>query len=298
MKRPIAIPGILALLLVTASARGAEPAWQASSEPVVRKGRGAAAKRARKPCVLRVGNSYRMWFEGYWGKQDIALAESDDGVHWRPYAHSEPVLHWTRGEGLVGGPAVLRDNRGVYHLWYTYNPENKWGGGRMVGYATSVDGIDWQRFRGNPVISNTDDGVARNPSTLSVLKHGGTYHMWMSGPGIYYATSANGIDLRAHGEVRLDKEFPGAILAPKVIRHRGRFLMAFHNYDWDKRQGTLRFATSDDGRTWTTGFLPPLEDAAGPSELLQIDGRWHVFFTRKWQIWSATIPANAGADTE
>jgi hypothetical protein len=212
-------------------------------------------------------------------------------VDWQPYAHYEPVLHWTRGEGLVGGPGVLRDDLGIYHLWYSYHPENKWGSGREIGYARSIDGIRWERFGGNPVLSGGGEDVCRNPDRISVLEHDGLYHMWTSGPHIFYATSKNGIDWDADGKVAFDKDMQDMALAPKAVIVDGRFLMSFHTYDWDKRCGTLRFAASTDGRNWTTGFLPPLQDATAPSQLPRIDGKWTVFFTRRFAIWAATIPA-------
>ncbi len=277
-----------------APARGAgKPAWRVSGEPVVRNGWGAGALRVRQPTVLRVGDRYRMWFEGYWGKQDIALAESPDGQTWTPYAHCSPVLHWTRGEGLVGGPAVLRDGDGTYRMWYTFHPENKWGGGRRVGCARSRDGIRWERFGGNPILPAGAEGMAPNPAGLSVVRRDGLYHLWMAGPGIFHATSRDGIDWQAHGKIAVDRKLPGAMLSPNVVVRDGRFVMAFHTYDWDKKLGTVRFATSADGMRWTTGFLPPLTDAVSPSQLLRAGEDWVVFFTRRFEIWSASIPAGA-----
>lgn len=48
------------------------------------------------PAVVRVGNRYRMWYVGSNGETrkgttHIGLAESDDGINWRPH-EGNPVL--------------------------------------------------------------------------------------------------------------------------------------------------------------------------------------------------------------
>ncbi len=267
-----------------------EGQWRVSSAPVIRAGWGSGSKRVRDPFVFKDADAYRMYFSGYWGKQDVLMAESVDGVSWKTYAHCEPVLHWTRGAGLPGGAAVLRDDDGAYRMWYTFHPEGTWGGGREIGCAVSPDGIRWKRFAGNPILGRDAEGICRNPSSLSVVRRDGTYHLWMSGPGICHATSTDGIDWRIHGSIEIDKDLPGALLSPGVIVEDGAFVMAFHNYDWDKKKGTLGFAGSTDGRHWKCGYLPPLENATGPSPLVRVDKDWAVYFCRRFEIWAARIP--------
>lgn len=163
------------------------------------------------PQVLWDGTTYRMW---YFGDNDnlsnggsFGLATSTDGINWTRNA-SNPVL--TPGAGsawdnlFIESPAVVYDN-GTYYMAFTgidiasYN--------NRIGVATSVNGINWTKYSGNPVVSQgnspsfDDFGVA----TPSILKNGNVFQIWYNGasiddivtnppfdkPGIGYATSSN-----------------------------------------------------------------------------------------------------------
>ena len=60
----------------------------------------------------------------------------------------------------------------TYHLWYT--GYTGWDILRL-GYATSPDGVNWNRYPGNPLLS--DDWV----EDMCVLKDGDTYYMVCEG---------------------------------------------------------------------------------------------------------------------
>jgi len=94
--------------------------------------------------VLKEGDRYRMWFS-WRPRKSLALVESRNGVDW-----NEPVLVLepnpaTGWEDLVNRPVVLRRPDG-YHLWYSgMNREQSW-----IGYATSPDGVTWERRSDTP----------------------------------------------------------------------------------------------------------------------------------------------------
>jgi predicted GH43/DUF377 family glycosyl hydrolase len=94
-------------------------------------------------------------------------------------------------------------------MWYTaFNA----AGVYAIGYATSLDGVTWNKHLGNPVLTKGglgawDSQYIREPS---VVKVGGTYHMFYSGTDnwprfkIGHATSPDHLDARpgqpgAHG---------------------------------------------------------------------------------------------------
>lgn len=96
--------------------------------------------------VLDEDDRYSMYFS-WRPKSAIALATSNDGVRW-----SEPTLvlgprdgGW---EGRVNRPAVLRRD-GVIHLWYTGQTKTH----SFIGYATSEDGVHFERIGDQPVLS-------------------------------------------------------------------------------------------------------------------------------------------------
>lgn len=68
---------------------------------------------------------------------------------------------------------ILREGS-TYHLWYTgYDGTRE--GIKMLGYATSADGIHWTRFPHNPIYR--DHWV----EDMMVVKHGDTYYMFAEG---------------------------------------------------------------------------------------------------------------------
>ena len=67
-------------------------------------------------------------------------------------------------------------------MWY----DGVANGGRHVGLATSVDGIHFEKYAGNPVF--------RNAGAVDVKKVGGVYVMvWEGNNGTYWATSVDGL---------------------------------------------------------------------------------------------------------
>ena len=79
----------------------------------------------------------------------------------------------------VSHPTVIYAN-GLYRMWYSGND----GGSRYkIGYATSSDGLTWNKYSGNPVLDVGTSGKwdsyrAYSPTVLYI---GGTYHMWYAG---------------------------------------------------------------------------------------------------------------------
>jgi hypothetical protein len=163
---------------------------------------------------------YRMWYSG---KQDdtslasgnykVCYATSPNGINWTKYA-GNPVL--TAGSPadwnnlMITNVSVLLDND-TFKLWFAapdgYLNNQVTDGKGNIGYATSVDGINWTKYP-NPVLVA---GVGNSPDSAaiaepSVLKIGNTYHMWYSminswaieNFAVGYATSADGINWTKH----------------------------------------------------------------------------------------------------
>ncbi len=146
------------------------------------------------PTVIKDGATYKMWFHGCNSgnlKCSIGYATSSDGIAWSKYA-GNPVLEPTTGEWDASGlswPRVIK-NGITYHMWYLSDGK--------LGYATSLDGVHWNKSSSNPVLSVGWDGPLSGPP--GILLENGIYKMWLhSGSiaggtrGFGYAESTDGI---------------------------------------------------------------------------------------------------------
>lgn len=160
------------------------------------------------PCVLRDELGFTMYYSGRGvGSQGIGVAFSPDGVQWtRPHTEavfspSAPGTAWDDSE--VRAPWVLFDGV-TYKLWY--GGRGMWN---AVGYASSHDGVVWERLLA-PILS--PEFLEAVTGVPCVLRSGGSYRMWYAalhertsgwdGPvEIDYAQSRDGIDWTAHRTV-------------------------------------------------------------------------------------------------
>jgi predicted GH43/DUF377 family glycosyl hydrolase len=104
-----------------------------------------------RPVVLKRGSAFHMWYTGQaQGHSFIGYATSADGLTWTR-ASDHPVLRpdapWEKVATMC--PHVLWDGeKGIYRMWYSagdqYEPD-------AIGYATSTDGLTWQKSTSNPV---------------------------------------------------------------------------------------------------------------------------------------------------
>lgn len=111
-----------------------------------------------RPIVVHREDGYHMWYTGQAkGHSKIGYAKSTDGIHWvrqsvKPVLESS--LPW---EGVaVMCPDVLWDkDENKWKMWYSagtqYEPN-------AIGYATSADGMIWEKYSSNPVLK-PDPGI-------------------------------------------------------------------------------------------------------------------------------------------
>ena len=245
--------------------------------------------------VLRENADYRMWVS-WRPKRSIALVESKDGLHWstppKIVLGPRPESGW---EDEINRPVVLKRG-GLYHLWYTGQAK----GHSWIGYATSPDGVNWQRMSAQPVLSPElpwEKVAVMCPHVVweeTALK----FRMWYSGGeenepnAIGYATSPDG--------QRWTKDAANPIFTPdpqqawerhkvtacQVEKHGEWFLMFYIGFR-DEAHAQIGLARSRDGiANWQRHPANPIVRPA--------TGQWDhdacykpaaLFDGQRWLLW-------------
>jgi predicted GH43/DUF377 family glycosyl hydrolase len=232
------------------------------------------------PVILESG-VYRMWYTGWDGTVNVhfqvGLATSSDGVNWTREA-TNPVLALgspgTWDDESVAQAAVIKDG-GVYKMWYSGND----GSVGRIGYATSTDGISWNKDSLNNPVLEPDVGQwdGNFAHMCTVIKDGSTYKMWYSGANdfmtshrIGYATSTDGITwVKYAGNPVLEPVHAGTwddvqVWFPYVVKEGSTYRMWYGGYDgYSTRIG---YATSLDGISWQVQDDNPVLDLGGSGE--------------------------------
>jgi predicted GH43/DUF377 family glycosyl hydrolase len=171
-----------------------KPGWKKYPSPVL----GGKLGTCFDVCLLKDEGKFKMYFS-WRPKQSVALAESEDGIHW-----SEPAILLgptkTGWEDDINRPSVVKKD-GTYFMWYT----GQFDGHSSIGLATSANGLHWQR-RARPVLEPAQPWEKVAVMCPSVVWDPGThrFRMWFSGGEQYepdaigYATSADGIIWEKH----------------------------------------------------------------------------------------------------
>ena len=199
---------------------------------------------------------------------------------------------------------VLWDEEsGVFRMWYTgYDGERY-----AIGYAESADGLSWERYPGNPVLSPSGSEWDREGVGFPVVvRVGDRYYLYFTllkqarahrDAAIGLAISNDGLSWERMGPVLL----PGAAgewdaraaVSPEVfITEDGVWHMLYAGGrdfpgDPDGRWAILH-AESADGIHWQadpepliTGDLVGMEDALNPGALRLPDGTWWLCFSAR-----------------
>ncbi len=120
------------------------------------------------PTILKENDQWKMWYisgikweliaEKYEPIYVIKYAYSDDGITWqRPNITCIPQQHEYEA---FSRPCVLKLD-GVYHMWYCYRNSIDFRDGTgsyRIGYATSSNGIHWQRKDNEAGMTPSTDG--------------------------------------------------------------------------------------------------------------------------------------------
>ncbi|MBK7630156.1 MAG: hypothetical protein IPJ23_05555 [Ignavibacteriales bacterium] len=167
------------------------------------------------PFVIRENGQYKMWYSSSlqpdYNQCKIGYATSLDGIEWTKDTLHNPIFESGTDPWEAGGvmACYVMPVSGGYKIWYTGFTTALANGNLYIGYATSEDGISWQRDTiNNPVL---EPGVAGGwegkwvwyPEVLLIDE---IYYMGYAGSNIGFwaridvglATSSDGIEWTKH----------------------------------------------------------------------------------------------------
>ncbi len=193
-------------------------------------------------------------------------------------ADTEPVLDigasGTWDDTRVDRACIIKDG-GLYKMWYSGHN----GSNYQIGYATSNDGVLWEKYSGNPVLTAGSSGRFDEDNVMSpwVIKDGSTYKMWYSGSQtgpvwrIGYATSSDGISWTkfdgsetAQSVLDLGAGFDvHDVFHCTVIKNETDYFEMWYTGNDGSSNLAIGHAWSSDGESWTKNSANPVMDGTG-----------------------------------
>ena len=121
--------------------------------------------------------SCNTWVNENYPKYDIKLATSTDGKNWLQEGLTS--IKKKKNERAVARPSVLYEN-GIYKMWFCYE---KKVGRYKIGYAESIDGVNWKRKdnKANIYPGKKDELDSKMIAYPHVIKHKGLKYMFYNG---------------------------------------------------------------------------------------------------------------------
>ena len=204
---------------------------------------------------------------------------------------------------VTGTPSVLFIN-GKYHMWYAGNDPEPVG---SIGYASSLDGINWTKYEGNPVLvaEPTDGWNEKTVYEPNVIFVDSLFHMWYTSsndpllPGpcyIHHATSADGLNWSKDIDHNPGlSPGPGSSWDYKWVDSHCIIRVDTIYHMWyagcNLHGVRIGHATSPDGVNWTKDVNNPVLtfDALGSWEYPKTEGRVEgpnvVYDGSKFHLW-------------
>ncbi len=193
---------------------------------------------------------------------------------------------------------ILRED-GVYKLWYTgYDGTDD--GLRMLGYATSRDGIQWTRHARNPL--DREHWI----EDMMVVKEGGKYYLFAEGrhDRAHLFVSGDGLAWKRLGQldVRLKDGKPipdGPYGTPTAWREKETWYLFYERED----RG-IWLATSKDLKVWRNVQDEPVlspgpadydKDLVALNQIIKHKGRYYAYYHGsakagpKAKLWSTAV---------
>lgn len=253
--------------------------------------------------VMYEDGIFKMWYSA---STSIGYATSTNGITWTRYS-GNPVFSpsgvlSTFDKTYANRQFIYKDG-GIYYMYYNGFETNQSGTGK-IGLATSSDGITWNRYSSNPVLSPGAGWEDFSLYNTAVVKVGSIWYMLYEGKGnaagdntqiIGLATSTNGINWNKYtSNPIIRKGFAYSTnyaAAPNLIYNNGKFYIWIMDSDHRGRWSLIR-SQSTDAINWsfadTKEIYPQygweytsISDASNP---IEVSGSVYMYYITGNQV--------------
>ena len=153
-----------------------------SKAPLLRRTNSEPYNIVTGPSVMIDNSIWRMWYVSClgWVNEDLPMynvkyAESNDGINWERKGQV-CIDFQSLDEHSIARPFVIKEHE-KYKMWYSYK-----GSDYRIGYAESLDGINWERMDDQVGIDvSKDDFDSIMIEFPNVFKSNDKYYMIYSG---------------------------------------------------------------------------------------------------------------------
>lgn len=173
------------------------------------------------PCVIKVGDTYKMWYQGKSIDKKIGIfyAESADLISWvnhpgAVFEHIQDSADTGYRVGVQHPHVIYNQSSGEYQMWFSITHNSK----TVIEYAQSEDGLQWNVVDSGCVVPEYPwEGC--HVLYPMVLKDKEIYRLWYTGRSvggmwsIGYAESIDGVVWNKH-----KKPILSVVSLPKIIR--------------------------------------------------------------------------------
>jgi predicted GH43/DUF377 family glycosyl hydrolase len=199
-------------------------------------------------------------------------------------------------DGHVWNPAVIKDGD-TLRMYYTGGNEIVWESPNTnIGYAWSLDGIEWTRYHSNPVLVPFPENWYL--FGCAVIMDVDMYKMWYgraANPGspairIGYATSEDGMNWTKQESSVLaaenSNEWDESIITPQTVIKEGDeykmwYWAGMTGFPFEASMPQIGLATSPDGINWTKYDDPTTTESpyefSDPVLKVGADGSWDEY---------------------
>jgi len=136
-----------------------------------------------RPTVIKHAGLYHLWYAGQAREQSwIGYATSSDGRVWKRMSDKpvlSPDLAWER-TSLMCPNVIWDEEANLFKMWYSggefWEPD-------AIGYATSSDGMHWEKHPSNPVFMPAPENLWEQYKVagVHVFRRGGWYYNFYIG---------------------------------------------------------------------------------------------------------------------